>query len=344
METVGLYIASEASNNRVNIPRTTLSIFNAINMTFPDELSREKKETLLAISNLSPILIAANEAADIGVSARLRLKESANNLTERQGEGLKRLEKETFDWLARSISDFKDIYGLNSRESEVIDSFTHDFILLSQERKKIPLEDYREYVELDSLICILGCVAICAPDVLAGCGFDFGQGSKSVEELRKKYSPFIIRGQGSNRDDKLLTSRSDDAAILTMAEVMSLQGAEMVLKVKDDITGRKIDRILGIPNLYDYAKSKVDGDEPPTGVLEAMRKEYLFLAETGGLSKFTVHTAEVLCHLTSVRKAKIAGLKKLDSIGEDTSIVSSSTTTLRHELEAAGILDRLFSQ
>ncbi len=343
-ETLGLYITSKASGNRINIPRTTLAIFNAINMTFPDELTRKKKETLLIISNLSPILIAANEAADIGVSASLRLKEPANDLTELQREGLRCLEEETFDWLERSISDFKDIYGQNSRKAEVIDTFTHDFILLSQERRKFPIENYREYAELDSLIYILGCIAISTPDVLKKCGFDLGEGCKSVEELRKKYGTFILREQSPDGNDKILIPRSDEACILTMAVIMSLQGAEMVLKVKDDIRGRRIDRILGIPNLYDYAKSKVDGDEPPTEVLETIRKEYFFLAETGGLPRFTVHAAEVFSHLTSVRKAKMAGLKKLDSIRESASIMKNTTTTLRHELEAAGILKSLFSQ
>ena len=125
---------------------------------------------------------------------------------------------------------------------------------------------------------------------------------------------------------------------------MSLQGAEMVLKVNDDIRGRRIDRILGIPNLYDYAKSKAGGDEPPTEVLETMRKEYFFLAETGGLPRFTIHTAEALSHLTSVRKAKMAGLKKLGSVGEGASMMENTTTTLRHELEATGILESLFFQ
>ena len=226
----------------------------------------------------------------------------------------------------------------------MIDTFTHDFILLSQERRKFPIENYREYAELDSLIYILGCIAISTPDVLKRCGFDLGIGCKNVEELRKKYSTFILRGQSSKGNDKLLIPSSDEACVLTMVEVMSLQGAEMVLKVNDDIRGRRIDRILEIPNLYDYAKGKAGGDEPPTEVLETMRKEYFFLAETGGLSRFTVHTAEVLGHLTSVRKAKMAGLKKIDSIKEGTSITENTTTTLRHELEAAGILESLFFQ
>ena len=125
---------------------------------------------------------------------------------------------------------------------------------------------------------------------------------------------------------------------------MSLQGAEMMLKIKDDKEGRKIDRLLGVPNLYDYAKSKAGDGQSPHGILGEMRKEYFFLAETGGLPNMAVWSAEFLCYLTSIGKAKMAGLRVSSNVTESTSIASNTSTTLRHELNAAGVLENLFSR
>lgn len=342
-ETCWLYFAPEASEKRVNIPRTSLAIYDAINMAFPNELAGRKREALRHISNVAPVLISANEAADIGISARLKLQDGANSLTRDQIKGLKCLEKKTFDWLRQTISSFKDIYGPSSRESEVVDALTHDFITLSEQRRKFPVEDYREYVELDSLIYVLGCITLATPAVPERCDFDFRQKCAGVDELRRKYSAFITGEERTKGNDKVLIPRGDELAVLTIAQIMSLQGAEMILKIRDDIEGRRIDKILGIPNLCEYAESKAKDDKSPHGILDEMRKEYLFLAETGGLPALAVQSAEIICHLTSVGKAKVAGSKSLPNMMEGgTFMVSSTTTTLRHELEAAGVLESLF--
>ncbi len=343
-ETLNLYLTSEAGGKRVNIPRTSLAIFNAINIAFPNELAGRKKEALQVISSVAPILISANEAVDIGVSARLQLHDMEQNLTEEKRKGLKQLENGTFDSLDRSIAGFKDTYGPRSRESQVVDAFVRDFMMLSEERRKFSVEEYREYVELDSVIYVLGCLALAAPPVSELCGFDIKEKCANAEEVRRKYSVFVIGRDKSKGNRIIIMPRGNKTAVLAMAQIMSLQGAEMVLKVKDDKKGRKIDKLLGIPSLYDYAERKAGDEQSPHGILDQMRNEYFFLAETGGLPNLTVRSAEFLSHLTSVGKAKVAGLRVSSNVTENTSIASNSTTTLRHQLNAAGVLENLFSR
>ena len=341
-ETWGLYLASEMAGNSVNLPRTSLAIVNAMNIAFPDELAGRKSEALQVISSVAPVLIAANEAADIGISARLQIDDASEKLTEEKKEGLRRLEAGTYAWLGRSVAGFKDVYGPDSRQSQMVDALIRDFLTLSEGRRSFSESEYREYVELDSVIYVLGCIALAAPGVSETYGFEMRERCAGIEDVRRKYSAFVV-GRDVNGRRKVLLESGDQTAALTMARVMSLQGAEMVLKVMDDKEGRKIDKLLGIPSLYGYAESKTGDDQSLNRMLDEMRSEYFFLAETGGLSSFAVRSAELLSHVTGVGKTLLACLRSGNGVMENASIADSTTTTLRHELDAAGVLESLFS-
>ena len=90
-------------------------------------------------------------------------------------------------------------------------------------------------------------------------------------------------------------------------------------------------------------KSKTGDDQSLNRMLDEMRSEYFFLAETGGLSSFAVRSAELLSHVTGVGKTLLACLRSGNGVMENASIADSTTTTLRHELDAAGVLESLFS-
>ena len=342
-ETCVLYLAAEAVGNGIHIPRTSLAIFNAVSIAFPDELEGRKQEALQVISNFAPVLIAANEAADIGISARLQWNDLNRSHTEGERAGLKQLEETTFKSMERSTAGFKNTYGSCSRECEIVDALIRDFLTLSSGRRNFQVQEYREYVELDSVMNVLGCIALSAPRVLERCGFDMGESCETVEDVRRKYSAFIVGGAKPQGRKTVLMPGADETGALAMAQIMSLEGAEMVLKVDDDKNGRRVDKLLGIPNLYDYAEQIAEEGQSPHGIVNRMRNEYLFLAETGGLSRLLVWSAELLRHLTSAGKAKMAGLKLLSQKTEVISIADSTTTTLRHELDASGVLEKLFS-
>ena len=231
-ETWGLYLASEMAGNSVNLPRTSLAIVNAMNIAFPDELAGRKSEALQVISSVAPVLIAANEAADIGISARLQIDDASEKLTEEKKEGLRRLEAGTYAWLGRSVAGFKDVYGPDSRQSPMVYPLLPDFLTLSEGRRSFSEREYREYVELDSVIYVLGCIALAAPGVSETYGFEMRERCAGIEDVRRKYSAFVV-GRDVNGRRKVLLESGDQTAALTMARVMSLQGAEMVLKVMD---------------------------------------------------------------------------------------------------------------
>lgn len=65
-------------DGKLKLPRTSLTIINGISMAFPEESVISPKNIRL-IDDFAPLMIATNELADIGVSARLKRQDEQRN-------------------------------------------------------------------------------------------------------------------------------------------------------------------------------------------------------------------------------------------------------------------------
>ncbi len=333
-ESIGIYLRLILEGKKVEIPRTALAIFNAINMVFPEEVKKEgKNRGLELLGNLAPVLISANEYADIGVSAKLRRE---NGCLPNQEEGLLSLEKKTSSWLEKEIRNFNEKYGDDSREAKVVQALIGDFLILSQKRGDFSSDEWRKFVELDSAIYVAGCLSLVVPSVLDKVGMDFLKVCEGTEDIERKYSLFTISG-GS----VVCPMMESYSSVLTFSRIATLHFSEMNLKVRDDVVGYPLDKKLGIPNLWGYALHIAEKQScSPREVIKRIKGEYEFLALTGGLPLFVTNFAEILCHSTSVLKAKTSSIGNCDD--SVNSIGQSITTTLRHQLWRAGVIEKLF--
>lgn len=314
------------SPDNIPIPRTSLSIAASVFSVFPET---KNPENLNKIGNISPLMIALNEAADIGISAEKRIIKG--NLDQPRLWGLLLLKGQLFGNLEKRINEFREKYP--NKEIFVI-KFIKDFLLLSKERNKFPIKDWPAFLELDSAIFVAAYVGIIAPEILEKAGLYMEEQVETMEELKKKYSIFLIN---QNNQDEF----SD-----IQKRLRSLFASVMILKITDDQNdknGSNVDKILDLPNFWDFAVNQ--DPEKPEEVLKQIRKKY---EETASLAfpKFYQISADILCKFTSIHKARKStnGILPED---DPTSVgrffqKESQTTTLRHELAAAQIIQELF--
>jgi hypothetical protein len=319
------------------IPRTTLAIANAIHIAFPEDVKMVGVgETVKKIGTLSPVLIALNEAADLGVSARLR---RARGCRQSQFVPLLMLEDLAMADLEKRKDEFIEKHNGDKKAEAIVETLIHDFLLLSQERESFPPEEHEDWVELDSGIFIAACIALTIPEALAEAGINFpGEPCETVEELEEKYSLFIT----TNSFDKqagCLKGMND-----AQARLLALHCAEMVLKLKDDRGGEEVDKLLGLPTFCTYADSQVGG-KTREKVFREEEKRYLAVAENGGLPTGVLQLTKIVCHRTSVHKASRAlnETKVLEDSWQVGSIFKGKFNTVkRHELRGSSLLNELF--
>lgn len=320
------FAKASASGNEVPIPRTSLAITSAILAAFPEET--DLQISLRKIGQMSPLIIALNERADIGVSAELKVQKG--NLTPNQVWGLLMLQGQTESMLAKRTIDFLQKYP---QEERVIAAIKEDFLTLSKLRNEFPLQEWPQFLELDSAIFVCAFIHAANPEILQEAGINLERAAKNKEELIAKYHIF--------------TTENTEKLTKTQERLRAIFSAEMLLKVRDDLTDKddlKIDAILDLPSFARWAKS-TKPDNPNQPIEEKTRK---YQAEAKILfPRILQIVAEAVSHVTSVIKARNSQ-NSLIPADDPTNFWrcftrSSQTTTLRHELEAMCILSELFS-
>jgi len=320
------YLTLATRGQEIPIPRTTLAVATAIFSAFPD---LQNSENLTKLGDLSPLMIALNEAADIGISAEKRLEKGG--LRQWQVWGLMLLAGETRKTLEKRISEFERKHP-NERNKMI--SFINDFLTLSRLRDKFEKSNWPTFLEFDSAIFVAAYIASISPQTLTDAEININQEISSVEELTKKYSIFLIE-QGEEREFTPIQQK-----------IRALFASVMLLKTtddKNDKNGSKVDRLLDLPNFWDYARSK--NPQKPQEEINRIRERYHKVAEPI-FPKLQQIGADILCSLTSIRKAEKA--KNGNQPQDDPTNFwkffqrESQTTTLRHELNAAQVLHELF--
>lgn len=319
------FIKTKTRGEKLPIPRTSLTITAALFATFPEKISIQ--ETLEKVSQISPLMIALNERADIGISAGLRIEDG--NLTQQQIWGLLMLKGQTTSMLDQRTSEFLQKYP---QEEGVIRTIIGDFLTLSRLRGKFSPQEWPQFLELDSAIFVCAFIHAANSEILKDAGLEIEKPAKNKEELMEKYRIFI-----TNNTDSLTEIQKRLRALLA---------AEMLLKVRDDLTDRDnlgIDPLLHLPNLAKWAK--IINPDNPNQEIEKIKRKYQEEAKI--LFPRTLQVAvEIIFHITSVIKAKNSQ-NRLSPIDDPTDFWRcftriSQTTTLRHELEAMCVLSGLF--
>ena len=329
IKTVFDYLVLSSKGQEVPIPRTSLAMFNGIASTFPESTKEGRREKALKLSRFSPILIALNEAADIGISADLRLKKG--NIPSWKTKALVMLKNRAFQDLNERKQTFLEQYP---EEKEAIENFIKDFLFLSEHRGDFSPNNYPDFLELDSGIFVAICLHITVPDIAKEAGIDLSKDVNNLDDLKEKYSLFLLKDS-----DKRKFSPLEE-------KIRSLHALEMILKIRDDVNDKRdsnIDAILGLPNFWRYAEKEETAK--PYLALKDLHNAYMKIAKKE-FPKPVPTLTSLLCSITSRIKSKKSS--RSTKIIEDPENFHhffgkrKQTTTLRHEMNASSVLSELF--
>lgn len=307
----GEFARRNISGDTLHLPREVLATYNGIASLFPERRSTVA-EDITVISAYMPFLITLNEAVDLGISARLeRRKASQHNF-----QSLLNLENKTFKDLEIRYQQFQEKY---SEYGYIAWNATQDLTLLSTNREFFQVEEYPEYLEIDSGIFVGSTLSLLFPNQLFKNGFSMARRVSSIEGLKKKYEPFVL-------STKPVMEYTD-----FMKRVRALHSVEMCMKVLDDKNGVDIDVRLGIPNYLVWMDQIKDKH-----ALESLHNKYRNIAGQGGISEYIIRATEAVAYLSSTYKSdrQMKGVSWDDSYETLLKSVGTGriTTTLRHEL------------
>lgn len=293
-------------NESIYIPRTSLAIFVGLRSQFPREIKeRGEIEALRGISYLSPLMIALNEMADIGISVHLRNETDEGSLV------VEKMQRYLRGWKEKFLERFPG-------HKDTITNLINDFCLLSLVRNTIGNDQIPTWLELDSAIFEEACFRVATQKLWSD---NVVYKPQSFEDLERKYGEYLIRGVAGEKGGHRLSG---------------LHGMEMALKVTDDRVGIKDDRKLGLPSFAVYAEDlSVKSGQSVNEILEGIMEIYRKAAIGGGISDMTTHIVWALCHFSSLVKGYFVevnagkiGQSYIDRLPE----VGEITTVLRHTL------------
>jgi hypothetical protein len=322
------YTSGEA---RPQIPRTSLPIASGIITLFTHDINHQ--EAIQHIHDVAPVLIALNEAVDIGVSAELRIKQQT---TQSGYHPLLHLKNLTHRNLQTRLMTFYDSFPLHAKRPD-LQPYISDLFWLSAHRHEFTYPEWQQYLEIDSSIFEAISLAVSIPSALEAAQYNPNQPVDTKNDLLNKYRIFH-------------TSHYHQSAPKTPQEkaIRALHGLAMALKVYDDEVGDQIDLLLDLPNYHQFAYQISHTSKEAKTILSTLKKHYTNIAVENGLPQTVVRTATILCRATSVAKehnAKDDSGKPLSLDDLDDLFIGTQQTTLRHKLDGNGSpLVELFAQ
>lgn len=314
----------KAKGEEIQIPRTSLAITAAILSAFPD---LNPENTLKNLGDLSPLMVALNERADIGTSAELKIE--GGHLTQNQLWALTLLKNQTQKELEKRKDEFLQRH---SQDKDVIETVMEDFITLSRLRSEFDVREWPKFLELDSAIFVCAFIRMASPEILRKAGIDLTQPTRTKEEIEEKYKIFITENLAGLNE--------------TQKKLRAILAAEMLLKINDDLNDQndlRIDKLLAIPSFARYADQQNPSN--PCKVIKEIKRRYKEKAGTI-FPKPVQKLTELIFIATSILKAQRSknGLHPSDDPTNFWGCFTreSPTTTLRHKLEAMNIISGLF--
>jgi hypothetical protein len=322
--------------DRVPIPRYTYPIVIGLAISFPKEMAKniaaESLDTIVSrVGSFSPYAVSLNETADIGISAELKL---SSGVGQDRFVPLFQTAKMFFKELDKRKSIFIEKYPDFASTVNVVEN---DFMLLSRNRDNISTP---KFVEMDSGIIEAAYSEVAIPGFLSQAGLDFpGQPCRNANDLQEKYKIYLS-------EEKNISGNSD-----ILNNIRRLHGVEMLMKLDDDKEGAMIDKLLKIPNYKTWIKEEAERlGLAEEGLFQITRNKYVELAGGGVLTR-KINEAIIFSSAVSGKLKDLTGcggIVPTDDLWQMTGLIRKSftpgCTTLRHQLEKSGLLDRAFGK
>ncbi|MBN1169157.1 hypothetical protein JXA63_04675 [Candidatus Woesebacteria bacterium] len=310
------------------MPRYTIGIYGGLLTTFPRETTLEGVHAPKMIDEIATVTIAANEAADIGVSAELRFKEGVN---QSQFVPLAQLRNQMF----AVLEDRLDIFC--NRHPEMKDSIRvgiSDFLSLSRNRGAM---DPIRFLELDSgIIEAIFIQGAYTESLLKKAGMDFpGEICETTDELLEKYSIFDL-------------SREEPRNVIAN-DLRALHACQMAMKVDDDLDGGRFDAIMSLPSFYLLAQeSSRDSGKEVDEIMEDYKDHYLEIAGCNPAIRI-LDKGAVCVHKLSARvknTMSLGDIEPSDDLWQLSGLVrrlfKKRNSKLRHQLGKSQLLEEAF--
>ncbi len=318
---------NEEKERLLKIPGYSLPVFLALNATFPKGINPERvKESYKRVNDLTPVLVAVNEYADIGLSAERKIRQG---VSQDKFMPLHLLSSGLGREFGKRLARLKEKY-LGDENIDGLETVLDDFILLSQERLSFNQGEIPLYQELDSGIIETSYVVWAFPGILELVGFNPTERTSTIDDLKRKYKVFDL-------------SKTDTGANHIAKKLQGIHAVEMCLKIDDDLDGASVDRKLGIPNFTDWEKGS-DGRS-----LKSLRRHYMDIARKSGIPNFLTSTARLASYVRGIVKDRNAGngIIPTDDYFEVSDYAGGrkfgeGCNTLRQKLVASGLLNELF--
>lgn len=319
----------------LQVPGYSIPIFIALSATFPKETSKTGfVEVWNRIDTTSPLMVAANEVADVGMRASDRLYECRQD----QKYPLIRLENDLYVEKTMRLANLETKYPAETKNTRLLVS---DFLLLSSERHKFSENEdgisEKYYLEIDSGIIETIYTSVALPSVLEKAGVNITALAENADDLMEKYQMFVFDGSRDGFNSYQLKLRALHAAI-------------MIMKIDDDIEGINIDSLLGNHNFTVWAEENfLEDGRNAKDVLNGLKEQYCQEAEKGGYPKLVTKIVCAANHFKGLLRdskavKEIVATDDFNKIGGfiNNGGFPTGSTTFRRELGALG-LDNLFN-
>lgn len=341
-------VRSHWSGERINSLRYTSSISAGLEAAFRDEIEEAggRRAVFAAVNNVTPIMVALNELADIGESAYEMFKKGSDPHMNTIWLGVRSVLRQRVETerqrIARRYSEPEEA----KRIINVLDTVGRDFILLSQIRDDFrdSPEKMEKHLNLDSAIIACGYIEAALPGILKRAGVNLYSSQRSgqteMEYLTEKYK-FFLQHLQPDFDPNHDFSR-------TQRSLLGMHIFEMGMKVIDDAHGREVDSATGVISFYDVVEKESERDRELNDerqIIAAIKNksdEYFDLARKLGMSAIVMKTGSIARELSrgfkNARSARFAPFDDHEAAGFVADGNKITDGNLRHELYTAGLL------
>lgn len=319
-------------SDKIPVPRYTYPIVIGMVLNFPREIVKKPFiDVVVRMGAFAPYAVSLNEAADIGISAQLKID---GGVRQEKFVPLLQTDNLLFNELYKRRERFTEMYPVFK---DMVGIVENDFLLLSRQRNNIQVPDF---VEIDSGIIEAAYTEVAMPGYLSSLGMDFpGKSCQTKYDLTEKYKLYLSRSDfGIDRSKKF-------------NKIRGLHGLEMTMKLDDDVEGEWVDKMLGLPNYWVWLQNQAEITGTSSAeLLKIAKKGYLEMARKVTMLNLASTGITFLSNVSGKSKdlKSCNGVVPTDDLWQITKLIGDNfnphCTALRHQLESSGLLDRAFGK
>jgi len=228
---------------------------------FPDELKRDNRDRdvfLTKLYYLVPMMISCNDWCDFGS----RLSPDCSLLN--------RARDNVSEYFQNSWRDLTSVFGGDKDFMNLAEGYIRDSMAMRRLSKTLLKENYKDYLDIDSMLCIAVSLGVLIPSFLADIGFDPDSDPKNFDGMMKKYQ-----------------------MLFEEPRISGLHAMAMILKIDDDKRSTSFDKLMGNPSFNDlYGQIKP----------KEIRGDYLKIVADSQLPQIFLIGSELAARLPHIRR------------------------------------------